>query len=115
VAFVELRHLGGALSRPARVPSAVGNRDAAFAFWIVAIGMPEDDEATMMYADTALDRLAPWCTGGKYLNFMSTEDASAEKSRSAYSGVDYKRLQAVKAAYDPANLFRLNHNIPPQA
>jgi FAD/FMN-containing dehydrogenase len=114
VAFVELRHLGGALSRPAPVPSAVGNRDAAFAFWIVAIGMPEDDAATMMYADTALDRLAPWCTGGKYLNFMSTEDASAEKSRSAYSAVDYKRLQAVKAEYDPANLFRLNHNIPPQ-
>jgi FAD/FMN-containing dehydrogenase len=115
VAFVELRHLGGALNRPPEAPSAVGNRDAAFALWIVAIGMPEDGAETMKYADVALERLAPWCTGGKYLNLMSTEDAGAEKSRAAYHGVDYERLQDVKAAYDPANLFCLNHNIPPRA
>lgn len=113
--FVELRHLGGALSRPPTVPGAVGNRDAAFAFWMVAIGTPDDGAAAMKYADTVLERVAPWCTGGKYLNFMSTEDATAEKIRAAYSGVDYGRLEAIKATYDPANLFRLNHNIPPHA
>jgi len=115
LAFVELRHLGGALSRPPAIPNAVGNRDAAFAFWIVAIGTPEDGATTMKYADIVLERLAPWSTGGKYLNFMSSEDASAEKTRPAYSGVDYGRLQAIKAEYDPANTFRLNHNIPPLA
>jgi FAD/FMN-containing dehydrogenase len=114
LAFVELRHLGGALSRPPAIPDAVGNRDAAFAFWIVAIGTPDDGAATMRYADIMLDRLAPWCTGGKYLNFMSSEDASPEQTRPAYSGVDYGRLQAIKARYDPANMFRLNHNIPPR-
>jgi len=115
LAFVELRHLGGALSRLPAVPDAVGNRDAAFAFWVVAIGTPEDGAATMKYADILLERLAPWSTGGKYLNFMSSEDASAEKTRPAYSGVDYGRLQAIKAEYDPSNMFRLNHNIPPLA
>jgi FAD/FMN-containing dehydrogenase len=115
VQFIELRQLGGALGRPGQVPSAVGNRDAAFALWMVAIGSPGDDAVPMQFADAALERLAPWCTGGKYLNFMSTEDATVEKTRPAYAARDYERLQDVKAVYDPANLFRLNHNIPPQA
>ncbi|HUN31069.1 MAG TPA: FAD-binding oxidoreductase [Trebonia sp.] len=115
LAFVEMRHLGGALRRPPAVPDAVGNRDAAFAFWIVAIGTPQDGAEMMKYADLMLDRLAPWSTGGKYLNFMSSEDATADKTRPAYTGVDYRRLQAIKAEYDPTNMFRLNHNIPPRA
>ncbi|MGH3826821.1 MAG: BBE domain-containing protein [Pseudonocardiaceae bacterium] len=114
VAFIELRQLGGALSRPPELANAVGNRDAAFAFWIVSIGMPEDAASPMSYADTVLDRLAPWCTDGKHLNFMSTEDTSVERVRQAYSAETYQRLRSVKAAYDPTNLFRLNHNIPPQ-
>jgi Berberine and berberine like len=39
--------------------------------------------------------------------------ATVEEVRSAYGDADYRRLAAGKAAYDPANLFRLNHNIPP--
>jgi FAD/FMN-containing dehydrogenase len=113
LAFVELRHLGGALSRTPAIPDAVGNRDAAFAFWIVALGTPADRDVTMKYADELLERLAPWFTGGKYLNFMSTEDADAELARAAYTAADYARLRAIKAAYDPGNMFRLNHNIKP--
>ena len=29
------------------------------------------------------------------------------------SDADYERLSAIKAAHDPRNLFRINHNIPP--
>jgi len=114
-AFVELRHLGGALSRPPRVPNAVGNRDAAFALWIVAIGTPEDTAVPMAFADRALGELAPWSTGGKYLNFMSTHDASADLVKPAYDADTYTRLEAIKSSYDPTNLFRLNHNIPPRS
>ena len=31
----------------------------------------------------------------------------------AYTPEDYRRLGEVKAAWDPDNLFRGNHNIPP--
>ena len=34
--------------------------------------------------------------------------------RAAYPGATWERLTAVKAAYDPDNVFRLNQNIPPR-
>jgi FAD/FMN-containing dehydrogenase len=33
--------------------------------------------------------------------------------RAAYPGEHWDRLAAVKAAYDPENVFRLNQNIAP--
>ena len=42
-----------------------------------------------------------------------TGDADAETIRSAYPGATWDRLREIKRRYDPDNLFRLNHNIPP--
>ena len=47
---------------------------------------------------------------GAYVNFLVDEP---ERLRDAYPGTTYDRLAQVKARYDPHNLFRLNHNIPP--
>ena len=33
--------------------------------------------------------------------------------REAYPGATWDRLAAIKARYDPTNLFRLNQNVPP--
>jgi FAD/FMN-containing dehydrogenase len=45
------------------------------------------------------------------VNFLV--DEGEERVRAAYPGATWDRLRAVKAAYDPANLFRLNQNVPP--
>jgi FAD/FMN-containing dehydrogenase len=58
--------------------------------------------------------MAEWDTGGKLPNFLAA-DSDPESVKRAYEESDYKRLQAIKAAYDPENLFRINHNIPPAA
>jgi FAD/FMN-containing dehydrogenase len=49
-------------------------------------------------------------TGGAYVNFLSAE--GPDRVRAAF-GPNYDRLVALKDRYDPTNLFRLNHNVPP--
>ena len=46
-----------------------------------------------------------------YVNFLS--DEGPERVRAAYGPEKFARLQAVKDAYDPHNVFALNQNIPP--
>jgi FAD/FMN-containing dehydrogenase len=48
---------------------------------------------------------------GVYVNFLG--EASEAQVRRAYPGSTWDRLAAVKRRYDPTNLFRVNHNIPP--
>ena len=40
-------------------------------------------------------------------------DEGQTRVRAAYPGQIWERLQAIKARYNPTNLFRLNQNIPP--
>ena len=52
-------------------------------------------------------------TQGFYVNYAGT-DPVATRDRENY-GANFERLVALKAKYDPANLFRLNANVPPKA
>lgn len=108
---VEVRHLGGALSRPA--DNCVGHRDAPYVFGVNS----KVDEATVDAARELQSRImremSPWSTGGRNLNFLAGGSANTAGVREAYEPADYDRLAALKASHDPKNLFRLNHNIPP--
>ena len=53
----------------------------------------------------------PHNLGGAYVNFMDADEAKG-RVRASY-GANWERLVAVKPAYDPKNLFRVNHNIDP--
>ncbi|UCM87711.1 BTAD domain-containing putative transcriptional regulator [Streptomyces marincola] len=98
---VELRHLGGALSRPAAVPNAVGSRDGAFVLSTLSLpGSP----------DLVLRGMAPWGTGLRYLNFLAGPD-TADAARECFPEATRARLAALKAAYDPHDMFRLGHAI----
>ena len=48
---------------------------------------------------------------GAYVGFLA--DEGEERVRAAYPGPTWDRLAAIKARYDPDNVFRLNQNIPP--
>jgi FAD/FMN-containing dehydrogenase len=50
---------------------------------------------------------------GVYVNFLGDEGLA--RVREAYPGTTWDRLTAIKAQYDPTNLFHLNQNIPPVA
>ena len=57
------------------------------------------------------DALHPYSMGGAYVNMMM--DEGQERVRASYRD-HYDRLAAVKAVYDPENLFRVNQNIRPR-
>ena len=111
--ILELRHLGGALARRPAVPNAVGHRDARFALGVLS-RLPDADadhsEARAVHDDLH-GRLSRWSLG-RCLNFTYGE-LTPEEVGTAYDAGDYERLRQLKRRYDPANTFRLNHNIPP--
>ena len=113
---VELRHLGGALHRPMRRDAAVDTRGAAFHLFTsmpAPLATNEVDQVNATQAEL-LRALAPWHTGMLLPGFMFTLDTEPGDIRRAYSDAAFQRLVAVKSAYDPQNLFRVNHNIPPR-
>ena len=52
---------------------------------------------------------ARYATGGTFLNFLKDPSRTA----SAYTAANWARLREIKRAYDPDNVFRYGHNIPP--
>lgn len=111
--IVELRHLGGAYARPPAIPSAVGGRDAAFVLFAVCILQPGQESAVRQAHEHLHDKMRPWATGGTIYNLSGAADADPERVRLAFTPTVYARLAKAKATYDPENMFRLNHNIPP--
>ena len=101
---LDIWSLGGAIGRFGAVDSAAGHRDAP---WLIGIeanwSEPDEDAANVGWARRAGERLRPFSTGGSYMNFEDPDDVSAT---AASHGDSLTRLQAVKKAYDPANLFR---------
>jgi FAD/FMN-containing dehydrogenase len=43
-----------------------------------------------------------------------TGDETIDRVRDGYGKSKYEQLMTLKAKYDPDNLFRSNHNIPPR-
>ena len=59
----------------------------------------------------AWNRISHHSTGTVYLNYLGHEERGAEDLVQAAFGPNYARLVEIKAKYDPANVFRMNHNI----
>jgi FAD/FMN-containing dehydrogenase len=101
---------GGAVARVANDATAFANRDAKFNLSILGISEnPAIDAEQMAWARQGWQKIQPYSTGGTYVNYLS----EGEDVHSAYSDARFQRLTAIKAQYDPANLFRFNQNIPP--
>jgi FAD/FMN-containing dehydrogenase len=71
-----------------------------------------DDDKVIGWSREFFTAAAPYAAGSVYINFL-TQDEGA-RIHEAY-GANYARLLAIKQRYDPANLFRFNHNIRPDA
>ena len=72
---------------------------------------PADDARARQWAHDIRSDLKPWASGDVYLNFIG--DEGVDRVVAGFGRDNYARLARVKAQYDPGNLFRMNHNIPP--
>jgi FAD binding domain-containing protein/berberine-like enzyme len=111
MAVTQLRVLGGAMARVPADATAFAHRRERIMLNVAAMYMRPEERATHQawVASTAGD-LADGSTGA-YAGFLG--DEGEQRVRAAYPGATYDRLAAVKAQYDPDNVFRLNHNIQP--
>ena len=105
--------LGGAIARQAAESTPYPHRTAA---WVLNIQSrwreAADDARQIAWARDLFQAVEPFATGGVYVNFISG-DEGAERIRAAYGGPIYERLAALKAKWDPDNVFHLNQNIVP--
>ncbi|MGW5605374.1 FAD-binding oxidoreductase [Streptomyces sp. NPDC003753] len=111
--IIDIRHLGGALSRPPAHPSAVGGRSAQYVLRLMTGGMAAPPEAARPVHQRVYDALKQW-TVGRSLNFVYNDGTPVSESqvRDLFEPETYARLQSLKSTVDPQNLFRHIHNIP---
>jgi hypothetical protein len=108
---VSLQAYGGAIADVDDDATAFGHRRTRFEY-VAAVKWtdPDEDSMRMGAARQAAARLDPFATGA-YVNTLNDEGTAGV--RRAYSEAKRARLTAIKDAYDPANVFHLNHNIAP--
>lgn len=104
--------LGGALSDVPEHPGVGWDREARFTVRALSVV----DHASIPEIRSAhgklFEALKPWSTG-KLLTFVYGESDPAEEASKVYSTADLRRLAKIKKAVDPANRFRLTHNVTP--
>jgi FAD/FMN-containing dehydrogenase len=104
--------MGGAAARVAADASAFPHRDAPFVMNLISRWEdPAQDEEALAWGRDLYASMQEHTTGGAYINFL--DDEGAGRVRDAYGDETWRRLQAVKAVYDPDNVFHRNQNIPP--
>ncbi|MEU1592443.1 FAD-binding oxidoreductase [Streptomyces sp. NPDC005708] len=72
---------------------------------------PADDEQALRWVRDLRADVRPWSTGAVYLNFIG--DEGRDRVVAGLGTENFNRLARVKRQYDPDNVFRYNHNIPP--
>ena len=105
--FVELRQLGGALARPERSAGALASVPGSLCFFALGSPMAPGSAEQMVDRISQLTEALSAHDAGRLLNFVEQPyDTTA-----AFPGDAYRRLQEVKAAYDPDGVMHANHPV----
>jgi FAD/FMN-containing dehydrogenase len=107
---LEVLPMGGAVSRVASDATAFPHRSSHWVYNLIAMWEPGPGEEHVSWVRETYDALAPHSEPGAYLNYMGGEERGGWEA--AFAG-HWDRLREIKTAYDPANVFSSNQNIPP--
>ena len=109
-----LEHIHGAAARVGEGDTAFPHRREGYNFLVLAQWMePADTSRCIAWARETYEAMQPFFTSGRYVNYLDNDEAG-DPVAAAY-GPNYRRLQQIKAKYDPKNVFRMNQNIRPVA
>jgi len=109
---VQLHPIDGAAHRVDPAETAFWYRRSRWAQVIAGVDPdPVNAERIKTWTSAYWEALHPHSAGGAYVNFMM--DEGPERVRATYRDNE-PRLAAIKARYDPGNLFRVNQNIKPR-
>ena len=109
--LVQLRVLGGAMSRVAADATAFAHRDKQGLVLVNHLGPTFADPAMLAGRTQHIWQALQPYADGVYVNFLA--DEGQQRIHEAYPPATYARLAALKRRYDPTNLFRRNQNIKP--
>jgi FAD/FMN-containing dehydrogenase len=102
---------GGAIASVPEDGTAFSGREASY--WISAEAQWDDlqlDGSNREWVRNTAEEFMPYALDGRYVNDVAEAGADV---RSVYGDAKYERLVALKRAWDPDNVFRLNQNIQP--
>ncbi|HEY7523592.1 MAG TPA: FAD-binding oxidoreductase [Candidatus Limnocylindrales bacterium] len=111
---ISITALGGAIGRVADDAMAFTGRGAPFDVSPdTAWSDPSLDAENLEWTRRAMAIVGPDLLPGRYINELS--EAGPEVTRASYGDAKLERLRALKRAWDPSNVFHLNHNVDPAA
>jgi len=114
LSLMHLYPIDGAVRRVPKDATAWSERDATWSMVIAAIGSDPKQAGTLKsWGRGYWKAVHRFNLEGAYVNFMMDDEADGRVQ--ATYGDNYARLAAIKAKYDPRNLFRVNQNIQPKA
>jgi FAD/FMN-containing dehydrogenase len=112
--YAAIFHLGGAVARAPLDGTAYSRRDVGHHMSIDAVWLPEQHDrfaaSERAWARAFCQAMQPH-SAGVYVNFLDADDDV--RIGEAYGADSYRRLAAIKARYDPDNVFHHNKNIVP--
>jgi FAD/FMN-containing dehydrogenase len=109
---VFIEHFHGAATRVAADATAFPHRTDGYNFLLLSQWTsPAEDQRQMLWARDGFAAFQRFAGKGRYGNYLDHDDTT-DAAAAAY-GINYPRLQQIKAKYDPENVFRQNLNIKP--
>jgi FAD binding domain len=106
--IVQLRHLGGALARPAAHPGAVGTVQENYQLFVLGIpAVPQLVEPLKAELGAVAQAMAPFVSDRQMFNFLGM---GADPS-TAFAPEALERLRAIKSERDPMGVIRSNRPV----
>lgn len=107
---VGLQQMGGAAIRVDPNAPAFAHRARQYDLNILSQWADADSPRNIAWTRASFSGMEPFLERAVYANNLG--DEADDRVRAAY-GANYGRLAALKAKYDPTNLFRFNQNVKP--